>query len=254
MLRPRCPTSWGSSRWSRSVVIALKGPRKGSCTPFALICPTSRRCMRRQLPDQPVHPRAIAATLKRNGAEAALLVVLTEQHATPMSPSRAGLARGCWTSWARSRSRCARRCSCGRAVVLLSVRQPGLLPTGRHPGDRAGEDRVLAELALAGESPHRGGREAIVARVAADVSIRATGVGWPSTRCSTTARRTASGTGRQRRSRGCVGVPGCPRRLAPDPETVAHCLIGLPPSACATLACIHGTARPGTAALELWCT
>src|SRR6478736_5910747 len=64
------------------VVIALKGPRQEVLHTLRVDLSDVAEVQRRQMVDQPVHPRAIAATLRRNGAEAALLVVLTEQHAT----------------------------------------------------------------------------------------------------------------------------------------------------------------------------
>ena len=138
-------------------------------------------------------------------------------------------------------------------MVLLSVRRSGLLPSCRDPGDRAGAGPRLAELALAGESPCRGGREEIDARVAAEVGIRATGV-----EVAVDAMLDSGEAGRQSRD-GPATTIGWVRTAfravrdggQPDPQTVARCLIGLPVFAVRD-ACVHPwDGEDGDAALEL---
>ena len=211
------------------VIIALKGPRRRSCTPCGWTCPTSTRSVRRKLADQPVHPHTMAATLKRNGAESALVVVLTES------------------------ARCADEDLAGRALALelrdelaaldIPVRDAILVQDGRwfsylcdnpdccpHEGTLVAgpaQDRVLAELAFAGESPSRGVARRSRPRSPPRTGIRATGRRGGG-------RRHARQRGRHPARRGRPDSLPCAAAFQavragqqPEPETVALCLLWL---------------------------
>ncbi len=240
------------------VVIALKGPRQEILHTLRVDLSDIAEVVRRQLPEQPVHPHAIAATLKRNGAEAALLVVLTEQPAAPDEtlPGRAtALGLLDELSAVDIPVREAMLVQDGRWFSYLCD-NADCCPAGGTPVVGAAQDRVLAELALAGESPLLGGREKIVDRVAAEVSIRATAV-----EVAVDALLEGGEAGRQWRG-GPDGTISLLRKAFRavregdhlEPETVARCLVGLPDFAVRD-ACVHPwDGEDGDAALELWCS
>src|SRR3954470_19477898 len=160
------------------VVIALKGPRQEVLHTLRVDLCDIAEVIRRRLPEQPVHPHGIAATLKRNGAEAALLVVLTELSA---KPDEVLTGRELILDLLEELSevdipvREAMLVQDGRWFSYLCD-NPDCCPPGGTPVTGSAQDRVLAELALAGESPLPGGREQIESRVAPEVSIRAAAV------------------------------------------------------------------------------
>ena len=239
------------------VVIALKGPRQGILHTLRVDLSDIAEVVRRQLPDQPVHPHAIAATLKRNGAEAALLVVLTERPAQPdeVLPGRA-IALGLLDELSEVDIpvREAMLVQDGRWFSYLCD-NPDCCPASGTPVTGPAQDRVLAELALAGESPLRGGREEIEARVAPEASIRATAVEvavdamLDSGELQRILREGQDETVSALRVAFQVVRKG--GRL--EPEGAARCLIGLQVFAVRD-ACVHPwDGDDGDAALELWC-
>ena len=240
------------------VVIALKGPRQEVLHTLRVDLTDIAEVVRRRLPDQPVHPHAIAATLKRNGAEAALLVVLTEQAAGPEEtlPGRAAaLDLVDELSEVDIPVREAMLVRDGRWFSYLCD-SPECCPAAGTPVVGAAQDRVLAELALAGESPRPGGREEIVARVAAEVSIRATAV-----EAAVDALLESGEAARQWRADPIETISLLRKAFRAvhegeplGPETVARCLVGLPDYAVRD-ACVHPwDGEDGEAALELWCS
>src|SRR3954451_1807554 len=239
------------------VVIALKGSNHQVLHTLRVDLSDVTEVVRRQLTDQPVHPQTIAATLKRNGAEATLLVVVTEQQppSGDVLPCRA-LADQLLDelSAADIPVRDAILVRAGRWFSYLCD-NPECCPPEGTPLTGSAADRIHAELALAGESPHPGGRELIEARVAADLGIRATAVevavdalleSGAAQALLREGREEATGVLRAAFRDVRDGVPL-------DPEAAARCLIALPPFGVRD-ACVHPwEGDAGDAALELWC-
>jgi hypothetical protein len=240
------------------VVIALRGPRQEVLHTLRVDLSDVAEVVRRQLPDQPVHPRAIAATLKRNGAQAALVVVLTEQ---PAEPDEVMAGRALVLELRDELSdvdipvRDAMLVQDGRWFSYL-CHNPDCCPAEGTPVTGPAEDRVLAELALAGEAPQPGGREDIVARVAADTTIRSAAVEAAVDALLDSGE--AQGQWDDRPAGTIAHLRGAFQAVrggSPlEPETVARCLVGLPAFAVRD-ACVHPwDGEDGDAALELWCS
>ena len=232
------------------VVIALKGPRSEILHTLRVDLRDVDEVRRRDLLEQPVHPHTMAATLKRNGAEGALVVVVTES--TAKGEDLAGRAL-------------ALELRDELGALDIPVRDAILVQDGRwfsylcdnpeccpHEGTLiAGpaQDRVLAELAFAGVNPLTG-REEIEAQVAHEDGIRAQAVeaavdallaggAPPDEDDPFTALRTAFQAVRAGQQ--------------PEPQTVALCLLSLL-DLLTRDACLEPyEGDDGEVALKLWC-
>jgi Domain of unknown function (DUF4192) len=234
------------------VVIALKGPRQGILHTLRVDLRDVAEVRRQAWTDQPCHPHTIAATLKRNGATGALVVILTEQPPEAADDiAGRSLADELCAELKRVRIpvRDAMLVRDGRWFSYLCS-NPECCPPEGTPVQGAAHDRVAAELAFAGEAPLRD-RAQIEERVAPERGFRAQAVevavdalleGGPSDE---------------------EGSPIDVLRAAfqqvragetLDPQTAALCLIWLPGFAVRDACMQPWDGDDGEVALRLWCT
>jgi hypothetical protein len=233
------------------VVIALHGPRQRILHTLRVDLSDVARARAEELTEAPCHPTAIAATLKRNGATGALVVILTESEQTDDDgdlPGRA-LAENLRAELERKRIpvRDSMLVKGGRWFSYLCS-NPDCCPIEGTPVEGAAHDRVAAEMVLAGDAPLRG-REEIEARVAADDSLRAAAV---------QAAMRALEAGDQ----DMVEDPFTVMRHAfkairadepLEPQTVAQCLAWLPHYRVRDACLEPWEGEDGETALSLWC-
>jgi Domain of unknown function (DUF4192) len=234
------------------VVVALHGPRQEILHTLRVDLTDVAEVRRRSLPGQPCHPHTIAATLRRNGATGALVVVLTELPPDEGDDiSGRSLARELREEFERLHIpvRDAMLVQDGRWFSYLCS-NPDCCPPEGTPVAGAAHDRVAAELILAGDAPFDG-REDIAAQVAPESGIRAQAVeaavdalleGGPSEDEEdpfATLRKAfqAIRAGEQL-----------------DPQTAALCLIWLPNYAVRDACLQPWEGDDGEVALRLWCS
>jgi hypothetical protein len=234
------------------VVIALKGPRQEILHTLRVDLRDIEEVRRRELLEQPCHPHTMAATLKRNGAEAALVVVLTD------SPAGDGADLP------------------GRALALdlrdelgsldIPVRDAMLVQDGRwfsylcdNPDccppegtviDGPARDRILAEMAYAGEAALTG-REEVAGLVAPEDGIRARAVEAAVDALLAGGRSEDEEDPFTALRRAFQAVRAGEQ---PEPQTVALCLLSLPDFAIRDACLQPYEGDDGEVALELWCT
>lgn len=232
------------------VVIALKGPRSEILHTLRVDLSDVDEVRRRELVEQPVHPRALAATLKRNGAEGALVVVLTDSSSDGEALAGRALALELRDELG------ALDIPVRDAILVRDGRwfsylcdNPECCPPEGTPVAGPAQDRVLAELAFAGQAPLKG-RQEIEAQVAPEDGIRAQAVE------AAVDALLAGGLSPDEDDpfsalRSAFQAVRAGER--PEPQTVALCLVALPDFAIRDACLQPYEGEDGEVALELWC-
>lgn len=233
------------------VVIALHGPRQRILHTLRVDLSDVARARAEELTDAPCHPKAIAATLKRNGATGALVVILTESEPTEDDGDLSGgsLAEELRAELEQTHIpvRDSMLVKGGRWFSYLCS-NPNCCPIEGTPVEGAAHDRVAAEMVFAGDAPLRG-REEIEARVAAEDSLRAAAVQSAMTSLE------AGDQGLEENPFAVLLAAFTTIRHGEplEPQIVAQCLVWLPHYRVRDACLEPWEGEDGETALSLWC-